>query len=330
MKQWNGDEVNNANLNSTFGYDAVVDAAMNDDGAIYDSINDAIDAGHRNILVRPGVYTESVAIDQSTVRLTGARVPYSPGAEDITGGAIIHGQLDISSSCVEVSNLAVEDHSSYGVHVDRNASHVILRNCISNDNAGAAFVIEATNNVYLERCFAGWNAAGFYTRVDPDNDADHMSGITMYGCWAYYNLGSGFQIQANTQATHPQVVCSLFGCTARSNGRTATAAGIYLDNQNNTGWTQVIGCFSGWNGDSGYPSYGIRVTRANGTNVRAVIADNMVAGNYGAGIALDTASAKVILNGNVSRANSGGNYQNCASSPGYDLTGLTYGINIGN
>ena len=83
--KWSGSATSDANFNSTFAFEARVSTTVSgNSGFTYDSIQDALDAGHRDIYVEAGNYSsENISITGANTRIVGGRGPH------LTAGAMV-------------------------------------------------------------------------------------------------------------------------------------------------------------------------------------------------------------------------------------------------
>jgi len=318
MKFWNGDAVNAANLNSTFMFDAVVDDGFaSNSGAMYTTISAAITAGHRAILIRPGIYNENVTIVNQGTWLCGSQPPHlASSANQIT----ITGQVTVPQPYCRLTNLQVYQSSGQGFLFYRNASFCMADNCHARETGYHGFYIGYDggagdiSNLVLHRCAAyqpGQTSAsdGFYI-----HDIDTNFDITMVGCHAYDATRDGVRLCYNGTPTITLLrVLKMLGCTLKNNDGNGVTVGGEASLL-----TGVNFIFSN-SGD------GIQIQTPLSSKARSIITGNEVRNNAGAGIRLISAASTIVVSGNTSISNSG-DYTNCGSCPGY-TTG-TNGTNV--
>jgi hypothetical protein len=328
VKIWTpGDcQVGIENLNSTYAFDAVVDAAAGAaSGSIYPTIGAALTAGGKSVLVRCGTYVENVNIGSANVRLIGERPPTSTASVRITGRLTVNG-----TTGVEVSNLLVA--GGEGVQIT-GCADIWMHNVRSlMPTSGQCFVVtnvEGSTRIVLERCLAygdGSTANGF---LSSSPAAGLGSGPTSFvRCVAYNTGGSGFFIEGDDTGLYSGVRrYVLDGCAAYSCAR-VWGDGFAIGRRPYVAMSNCEGLYSGYGTALGS---GLRVYVNDATNSRTVrVLGGRFQGNLGSGVILSAASSRVQLVGNHSHNNAVSlDWTNCGSCPGYAGNGLTApGTNI--
>ena len=113
-KRWGAsDAVSQANLNSAFAFDAVVDGGGSTSGATYDTIDAAIDAGHKSIFVKEGSYVGFTA-DVAGLHIVGENQTRWNGTAFEAYGVRITSTIEITTPAVVLENIAVDTASGHG------------------------------------------------------------------------------------------------------------------------------------------------------------------------------------------------------------------------
>ena len=325
MKIWSSDALSDAHLNATFAPEAIVDASLSaTNGAYYKDIADALAAGHRHIQVNAGNYasdTLTISSSHDGARIVGASMPIDNGST-LTGG-VRHGAISITTaSNVTLENIGTSVGGN-GFHVASGAAHVKLIRCAAWGASGQGFRIESSEDVELFGCIAAENDNGFL--ITPASTSAHMSAVRLVSCWAYQNDGNGFSCPGAAGVdTGTERLVTFLGCVARDNCEEWAAAGISISGD----MSALVEACQVYNNGHSTPSEilgnGIRVdTPLAGTNMTTQLIGNWCRSNRGAGISLGSVSNRVIIDGNVCKGNTYGNYVNCTSSPGYNGRGLS-------
>ena len=256
MKNWAADPVNPANLNATFGAEALVIAGAAQSGAIYPNITDALTAGHRSILVDNGNYAEDVVISNPGVKLVAVRT----GHNSTSYGATVSGSITIAADSV-----VVEDITSYGsstsgfiirsgsqnVHLNRvlvrqSTDHGILIGDTGGGATGANFAVFITKPwIYL----AGGHGIYHYGA-----ETDQHSEVQINAPWIYSATGTGIRCSAVASPASDRFVRTIInGGVIRSCG----TYGIYSSQYNGMGvsGTEIYSCQTGVYMQTPYATY---------------------------------------------------------------------------
>ena len=325
-------ECSAASFNALHAWDAVVDASAGAaSGSIYPTITAALAAGAKSILVRSGTYNESVIINSNYVRLVGERPPTTATAcARINGSVILAGGV----SYCEVGNLCVSG-SSLGVVVG-SCSHIYIHDVLAQlQTAGNGFLLALGNGntkILLERCLAwgdGLTTNGGFVVTAAGAAATEWLDITFRDCWAYYQGGPGFSIEAEDTGLYTGLrTYVLENCTARHCARATAGHGFQIGRRP---FVVLSHCRGFSNGVAGVTdsACGLQINVNDTTNTRTVrVSDGWFYNNRATGVNLSAASSRVILLGNHAHSNTA-NFGLATSSPGYAGNGLTApGTNI--
>jgi hypothetical protein len=319
VKTWSGsDGVNQANLNSTFSPEAIVKQGISDSGAMYSTIQGALNAGHRSIYIYPGHYDEQVQITNPYTKIVCAR----PGraGQGTTGSTVSCKRVwigtaddSLGTSYVTIDGLTtfhVEEATpnNYGWIINGGSSYLHLIDCGARGHASQGFRIGYNNvrqslNMTFERCFALENDEDGFLLHDLE---DWEVTATFIDCWSYSNGGDGYDIISGGTATNVMRHAVMLGCRARSNAYYGTRIGGYvtcaLDD------CQMYGNAGGVRVNDGSDSYPV------------ALANSHMRGNSYSGISLSVPSSWVTING-CSCVSTGTKFLNCGSSPGYVFGG---------
>lgn len=312
----NGDQVNNATLNSLMGFDAVVSSSVaTTTGRIYPTVADAMAAGRRAILVQPGNYASGFTVTASGTRIVGLQRVTGISGSAVSGGAKFGGKITIAANYVRLEHLAVSEPGDDCFLVD-SGSDVLgtIAHCVGVGASGDYCGVRI-NGAYATQvigCNFYANANGI--KVTPDAIGSTWTGIILRDNWIWQNRMSGILLEefGGDTTTNRQVLIE--GNTIRD-CCTSGGAGIYVENAHNA---RIIGNEIYSNGDGDTDANGIYVVKSN-SNYRQSIIGNIIQENTGYGIALSasTYGAYCSIVGNNVRANGIGGLSNVANCPGY-------------
>ena len=139
-------------------YDAIVSNTIGKGN--FSRIQDAVDAGHKYIFVRNGVYTGNIIVGRTDVELQG-----ESNLSTKIDGQLYLGGNSLANLCANISvrNFCIYSDSYTPVEVKYGAN-VLLENCIAKGPSGSrTYNINYTKNVTFERCTALSGASNGFT-----------------------------------------------------------------------------------------------------------------------------------------------------------------------
>lgn len=318
MKRWNNESVGDANLNATFAPDAVVDSSVTASGAIYATLQAALAAGHKNILVRPGSgYSGTVTITTAGARIVGSERPVYSGST-FTGGAVFTGSsIEIAADCVTLENIAVNISSGTAFWTN-GYSHASIIGCGVGSGGSTCVTLRNGFGWKVENCVLvcdSSQASGHGILLAAGSATANAYGFQIRDNWIQGFAGNGILAQSTgTSDTAPLRGGLIEGNTVQNCAR-GWGYGIGADAHNSL---QIIGNDVFYCGDADTDASGIRVATLGTSPTRGVVVmGNKCFENTGYGIDLATAQAAVSVAGNMCWGNGVGQYRNCGSSPGY-------------
>lgn len=313
MKQWaSGDPVSSANLNSTFEADAYVVAGASPNGNIYATIQAAINAGRKNILVAPGEHT-AFSLPASAlgtgVRIRGER----PATINPSAGvcARIVGQVTIDGDHNTLEQLAWKSEASHSVVVQGAASHNLIMRCTAYAcGTGFRYRSNGVGNRYtasrIEGCANGMIVSASGTGAFTYSTIDHNEILNSEG---HGILVSGFGVDDITVGRNIVLAYNHIDRASQE----WSSSGIRIEDR---AGAVIVGNRIRNCGTSSIYSDGILVD-APAAFTRTLVIGNFCVGNYGVGIRTSGPTSQVVVSGNSSSQNSVGQYANLSSSPGY-------------
>jgi parallel beta-helix repeat protein len=217
--------LNQANMNSLFAYDAVVDASLSgNSGDKYLTIDNAIDAGAKSILVKEGSYTGFTA-DVEGLMIVAEN--YSAISRTSTG-VWISSTITISANSVALIGLNVDTAANNGIDITTTAADVLIRDGSISNCPGAGISVEAeVISLHIENMrIVGSTDAGILL----DGGID----TKIIGCDIHNNTSMGIQVAPATGGS-TSVRTVIVGCMVKSNAD----GGISVEGGTDT---KIIGC----------------------------------------------------------------------------------------
>lgn len=320
MKIWaaGSNGVDNANLNSTFPVDAIVDAAVGTaSGAIYPTLTAALAAGHRSIYVRTGTYNEAVTIANNYTTIVGEQqVSTSVGGGT---GPVFQQTLTVNADFVRLFSLGVAPASGDGIAITTGKGYYSrIYDCAVYAPPGQGFAWGISYDLVFRDCRVYSDQVvgnGFYMAPDTTSSVAHA--ITLEHCIARNMGGWGFWIEADRTSGAALRFVSLIDCHATACSRAWTSGGFFIGGRDNV---DLIGCHAHGCGNSGSAisssgfRFGFPGTSSPSIFTRAIGCEASEC--YGIGFNLDSATPRVSLLGCRARGNTT-DFVNATSCPGY-------------
>lgn len=326
-----GSDVGLDNLNSSISpWDAVVDArTATTRGRIFPNVTDALNAGHRSIIVRSGSYPGFTVPAGEHVNIEGDRRPIiSSGV--IEDGARFTSQITIDSFGNRLCRLGavMTGAQSYGLRVT-DGRHQIIEQCsVAGVNGASTTNFKMTGPMWhsvVRDCY--FNSGGNGILISATGASDTIRGIKLEGNNISGCAGNGiglldFGDADNSHHRDVTLFDNLITSCAKYWGH-----GVFVDQFSGAKILANTVMYSG-SSDNNNDAHGIYVAAPPSTPLaRSSLSLNRVMYSQGYGIAISEASTRVAVGGNISVNNYGGNYAHCSHCPGYDDG--TYGSNVG-